>query len=354
MPGWTVPATTVDDLVEVVRSTPVPFRGQGYASLPRFRAEIGPFVGIASGVIAEGADGGFSANREGGAGGLPRPRAAARLRHRRAARRFGRRAGLRPGRHPAAVPVHRRLRDGLPVRPDPLPVRSGSARALRVELPAAGAVLADSGRSASGRSDPRVRQPQAAREDGDRVRRRGPDSVADEAGDADRVAAVRGGARDVRQPLRIPGRQKTPSSRSRGTRRTARRSFSPSPSGRSSGTFRSLELRPLREYGTRYSFSTLVQFGAGFDTPFDAQSLIPGQPVPPLKTRVFRFRADLLRRAPVLLAGDPTPSGRPSRAGARCAWRWAGGSRRGSRRSRPSDRASRRAGPRCRGARCPA
>jgi hypothetical protein len=32
-----------------------------------------------------------------------------------------------------------------------------------------------------------------------------------------------------------------------------------------------------------------MQFGAGFDTPFDAQSLIPGQPVPPLKTRYFAF-----------------------------------------------------------------
>ena len=50
-----------------------------------------------------------------------------------------------------------------------------------------------------------------------------------------------------------------------------------------------LELRPLREYGTRYSFSTLVQFGAGFDTPIDAESLVPGQPLVPLKTRYFGF-----------------------------------------------------------------
>ena len=65
MPGWAVPPALAVDLQDVVRLTPIPFRGPGYASLPRFRAEVGPFVGIASGVLAEGADGGFSANREG-------------------------------------------------------------------------------------------------------------------------------------------------------------------------------------------------------------------------------------------------------------------------------------------------
>jgi hypothetical protein len=50
-----------------------------------------------------------------------------------------------------------------------------------------------------------------------------------------------------------------------------------------------LELRPLREYGMRYSFATYLQLGAGFDTPFDAVNLVPGQPVPPLKTRYFGF-----------------------------------------------------------------
>ena len=30
-------------------TTPIPFRGPGYAALPRFRAEIGPFLGVASG-----------------------------------------------------------------------------------------------------------------------------------------------------------------------------------------------------------------------------------------------------------------------------------------------------------------
>ena len=66
MPGWTAPPEVATDLLLVLRSTPMPFRGPGYPSLPRFRAEIGPFVGIVSGVQGEGADGGFAANREGG------------------------------------------------------------------------------------------------------------------------------------------------------------------------------------------------------------------------------------------------------------------------------------------------
>ena len=66
MPGWTPSSEVAEDLLLVVRVTPTPFRGPGYPSLPRFRAEIGPFVGIVSGVQGEGADGGFAANREGG------------------------------------------------------------------------------------------------------------------------------------------------------------------------------------------------------------------------------------------------------------------------------------------------
>jgi hypothetical protein len=50
-----------------------------------------------------------------------------------------------------------------------------------------------------------------------------------------------------------------------------------------------LELRPLREYGYRYSFATYLQIGAGFDTPFDVESLVPSQPAPALKTRYFGF-----------------------------------------------------------------
>ncbi len=239
MPGWAAPATIVDDLMEVVRGTPIPFRGQGYASLPRFRAEIGPFVGIASGVIAEGADGGFSASREGGlVGSLD--------------------LGLRLG-----YGIDALLGDsgdglvfvqggillqsrstggcGTDCPSDPilsqfvpgLPARSALNFRLRVpfwlipgDLLLAAPILA-------------FANPQPAREDGDRVRRRGTDSVADETVDADRVSAVRGGTRDVRQPVRIPGRRRR---LPRGVRALAGRFpdlSSPSPSGRSSGTFRS-------------------------------------------------------------------------------------------------------------------
>ncbi|HEY1435072.1 MAG TPA: hypothetical protein VGG65_06830, partial [Thermoanaerobaculia bacterium] len=69
MPGWVVPPALAHAYQVVLRGTPRPFRGTGYASLPRFRAEIGPFVGIASGVQAEGANGGFGAGRQGGAVG---------------------------------------------------------------------------------------------------------------------------------------------------------------------------------------------------------------------------------------------------------------------------------------------
>ena len=63
-----------------------------------------------------------------------------------------------------------------------------------------------------------------------------------------------------------------------------------------------LEWRPLREYGTVQLLEPLIQFGAGFDTAeVDDQSLLPGQPVPPLKTRYFGFRAGVLRRPPLLL-----------------------------------------------------
>jgi hypothetical protein len=67
MPGWTVPESLYPVLREVVRKTPIPFRGPGYASLPRFRAEIGPFIGVASGAAALGSSGGFTPGTDGGA-----------------------------------------------------------------------------------------------------------------------------------------------------------------------------------------------------------------------------------------------------------------------------------------------
>ena len=63
-----------------------------------------------------------------------------------------------------------------------------------------------------------------------------------------------------------------------------------------------LELRPLREYGTRYSFSTLVQFGAGLRHAVRCAVAHPGAAGAAAQDPRFRFRAGLLRRPPVLLA----------------------------------------------------
>jgi hypothetical protein len=66
VPDWVIPPSMHAELAEVVLWTPIPFRGPGFASLPRFRAEIGPFIGVASGVAIESADGGFAAGGSGG------------------------------------------------------------------------------------------------------------------------------------------------------------------------------------------------------------------------------------------------------------------------------------------------
>ena len=244
MPGWTVPAALAGDLQDVVRLTPIPFRGPGYASLPRFRAEVGPFVGIASGVLAEGADGGFATNREGGAvGSLD--------------------VGLRLG-----VGLDALLGDsgdglvfvqggivlqsrstggcGTACPSDPLlsqfvpglPARSALSFRLRLpfwlipgDLILAAPILG-------------VHGPEAAREDGDRGRRRGPDSLADEAVDADRVRSS--SSRGARWPSTCSGTsaERTHFSRCPGEGRTESRPSNRSPSARSNGTSRSWSFGP--------------------------------------------------------------------------------------------------------------
>ena len=280
MPGWIIPPEIEDDFQQIVRRTPIPFRGQGYASLPRFRAEIGPFVGIASGVIAEGADGGFSASREGGlVGSLD------------LGLRFGygidallgdsgdglvfvqggillqSRSTGGCGTDCPTDPIFSQFVPGLPAR---------SALNFRVRVPfwlipgdllLAAPILAF--------ANPQLLERMAiVSADGGLIPWQTKQFVAGREmsvnlfgylGGEDAFLAVSGRSPDG-APLFQP---------------VAFRSIE--------WNFPILELRPLREYGTRYSFSTLVQFGAGFDTPFDAQSLVPGLPVPPLKTRVFGF-----------------------------------------------------------------
>jgi hypothetical protein len=50
-----------------------------------------------------------------------------------------------------------------------------------------------------------------------------------------------------------------------------------------------VEVRPFREYGTRYTFAGFMQIGAGLDRPLDAETLIAGQVLPKLKTRYFGY-----------------------------------------------------------------
>jgi hypothetical protein len=69
MPAWTATESVKPLLLNVVGRTPVPYRGPGYASLPRFRAEIGPFLGVASGAAVIGSGEGFSPGSGGGAQG---------------------------------------------------------------------------------------------------------------------------------------------------------------------------------------------------------------------------------------------------------------------------------------------
>ncbi len=57
---------------QVLRQTPVPALGAGLGSVPRFRSELGPFIGLASSVDIERIQGGFvsSENQAGWVGGL--------------------------------------------------------------------------------------------------------------------------------------------------------------------------------------------------------------------------------------------------------------------------------------------
>ena len=46
-------------LAEVLRATPIPSLGPGLGSMPRFRSEVGPFVGVAGSTSARNVNGGF-------------------------------------------------------------------------------------------------------------------------------------------------------------------------------------------------------------------------------------------------------------------------------------------------------
>jgi hypothetical protein len=64
--------TAIQLFAETLRETPVPALGSGFGELPRFRAELGPFIGFAPAAFAGGMSGGFGMDQTqvGGMGGL--------------------------------------------------------------------------------------------------------------------------------------------------------------------------------------------------------------------------------------------------------------------------------------------
>jgi hypothetical protein len=71
-PGTEAPPGALVIAAQVLRQTPVPALGAGLGSVPRFRSELGPFVGLASSVDIERIQGGFvpSENQAGWVAGL--------------------------------------------------------------------------------------------------------------------------------------------------------------------------------------------------------------------------------------------------------------------------------------------
>jgi hypothetical protein len=53
----------IQQLIPIVAQTPEPALGAGKGELPRFRSELGPFIGLASGVSAVALGGGFGSNQ---------------------------------------------------------------------------------------------------------------------------------------------------------------------------------------------------------------------------------------------------------------------------------------------------
>jgi hypothetical protein len=62
----------VKALVPIIAQTPIPALGDVPGQLPRFRSELGPFVGVSAAVLGQAMNGGFGANQSGasGTGGL--------------------------------------------------------------------------------------------------------------------------------------------------------------------------------------------------------------------------------------------------------------------------------------------
>ena len=57
------PMEDMQHLIPIVAQTPMPALGAGKGALPRFRSELGPFLGISSGVSVEALSGGFGSHQ---------------------------------------------------------------------------------------------------------------------------------------------------------------------------------------------------------------------------------------------------------------------------------------------------
>ena len=55
----------VQTIVQVIAQTPIPALGDVPGQLPRFRSELGPFVGVSAAVIGQAMNGGFGSNQSG-------------------------------------------------------------------------------------------------------------------------------------------------------------------------------------------------------------------------------------------------------------------------------------------------
>src|SRR5688572_26133046 len=60
LPGREPTVEAVELGVEVLRLTPVPSLGEGLGAMPRFRSELGPFIGVAGSLSARAVEGGFT------------------------------------------------------------------------------------------------------------------------------------------------------------------------------------------------------------------------------------------------------------------------------------------------------
>ena len=285
MPPWNPPESVDTLLGNVLGTTPIPFRGPGYASLPRFRAEIGPFIGIASGGAILWSQEGFALDSEGGVQG--QLDVGVRLGLGLDALLGDRGDGL-IFLESAFIGQSRSTGGCPPCEGDPLieqfvpgaPARSGLQFRLRLpfwlipgDLVLAAPVLAF--------TSPKTLEKMAiAAADGGLIpwQRRFATPVGDIQIVAGReVGATLFGFGTKDAFLAVIGPPEDPE-------------LIPIAVKSIQWDFPVFEWRMFREYGTRYTFATFAQLGLGFDHPLSAVVVDrPGLPAPPLQTRYFGY-----------------------------------------------------------------